>query len=774
MKHHRISLSNLCLPFLALLVLFVSCEKEYLHRGGSKDITINATIEQPFDRDEKVFLSDEQWIYWELGDQISIGSQLSTEAVAGDLVNSNPGTDFEDFNGIFIVPLPEGSEKFLGLHPYNEGNSIVGTGSSSPYFETPTLVLPATQPVRNDSTFSRSIFPMVAWYGGEWNADDPTPFNLDFHSLGTIVRVQLFNQAAAATINSIEFTSLYDTRKLSGSFSVHDFTSFYPYLSGGDSPTVTITCGEDGINFPANELRSFYLVLPATSAQGTIVDSLRMTVNATVSGETKVFTKRFKVSTRRSGITYMRALGVTSWDEATVSAGLVGNGTSTRPFKIYSLADLQYLRNCYNSVERKINGQPITANTHVALMRSDIELGTYTWSTGINDFIGVFTSRITAAGEKGITNSSQHPLFESVGTGGTIDGLTVISGITYSTLSGDGFSPFCLVNNGTIKNSNLLPDEENGLTSTYINLAGICVTNNGTLRGCSNSSSMTVGSGLHVGGICLVNSENSTITDCQVTSEFAVTGNALVGGICYQNNGTVKDCFYGATNAASTASWGAIVYTNAATVEHCYCSHTSAIITTGTVGGIVNTCTGGTLDYCYTEGRLQGKAMGGIAVEVSGGKLINCYVNHSQAQLTLNASAASDCGGGLVGSLSGGNIQNSYVYISTVRQMGTTGTHGGLVGKITGGKVSNCYVYERSSSVHSFYGSVDNVGTRLENCYLVAGSQNGTSSVATDAVEGLQTNLNTNKTSLSGAKAWTGASNSTPTPPSLEAYTVTP
>ena len=59
---------------LLMALLTVSCEKE-LPKTMKVDFT--ATMEQPTG-DSKVQLVNEQWIYWERGDEISIGSNMST------------------------------------------------------------------------------------------------------------------------------------------------------------------------------------------------------------------------------------------------------------------------------------------------------------------------------------------------------------------------------------------------------------------------------------------------------------------------------------------------------------------------------------------------------------------------------------------------------------------------------------------------------------------------------------------------------------------------
>ena len=52
----------------------------------------------------------------------------------------------------------------------------------------------------------------------------------------------------------------------------------------------------------------------------------------------------------------------------------------------------------------------------------------------------------------------------------------------------------------------------------------------------------------------------------------------------------------------------------------------------------------------------------------------------------------------------------------------------------------------------------------------MSGTQTGFNSVNTNALESMQAMLNNNKPT--DGKSWQGASNTTPTPPSLEPYTL--
>ena len=718
------------------LLLTVACEREaFVH---TRDISINATIEQLRNDDgSKVVLINEEYIFWEIGDEISIGSDLSvnegegTSATKGDLVNSSPGSDYEDFSGVFLAALPDGSSKFLGLHPYNEGNVIKGM-DEAPYFYNPTLVLRGVQPLRNDSTFSRRDFPMVGWYGGHWDGDPGSEaFNLDFHSLAAIVRIQLYNNTTAAKVSRIKFTETTG-KKLSGAFTVQKFNTYEPYLSGGGADTVSITCGENGRTLGNDTVLSFYLVLPALGDRSVTTEyKLEMDVVSN-QGHCK---KNFTVSTRRAGITYMRAMGITAWSASgDGEPGLVGTGSVTRPFKIYSVADLQYLRNCYNSTERTINNMPITPNTHIRIMRSDLVLDVDNWTSSINNFEGHITA-VSAQSTPGITNNSSWPIFESIKTTGYVENLTVKSNAHYGS-TGVGKSPFCRSNSGHINNCVVTtPASGDTIVSQNDGVAGICVTNSGTIDGCRCQARMRTENGHAIAGICLTN--NGTIVDCQATAPMNVTtaADALtrVAGICYLNNSTVSRCYYNANIASSIANWGAIVYDNKGTVQHCYFGGGN-LTSTGVVAGIVHNNRGNNakIENCRINGHIAGLCAGGIVDSLVGGQIINCYADNSYAQVELSSVSGTRIAGGLVAIMTGGSIENSYAHnVSLIHYDPAVDLKGGIVGKITGGSITNCYSYVTSSG-DKFYG-VSTGTPSYSRCYLVNGGAQGGVTIVTTA-----------------------------------------
>ena len=806
------------LCIMGLLLLTAACEKEDFPKN-LQNMQFNSSIEALTSSDNsKVFLYKEQWVFWELGDQISIGSDQSTggsdalKPQIGDLVNASPGTDFENFNGVFIAPLPENSKYFVALHPQRSHNVITGT-PDKPNMFTVQIDLPAEQPrtpyggTDEDLTFARKIFPMSAWIGNPWDALHPDPYQLDFHALGGIVRLQLYNITGKTntTLQSIVIEARdgvscgagigpagstgwgSECMQINGLFNVIGYNTSTPYLeptaptpSNPDLKKITLTFGS-GLEFNSSaagqgDIKTFYLVLPALGDNNwTTTYKLHMTVNAKVAGEDKQFEKDFSVPIRRRGLTNLRALGIDNWDDAP-AAGLAGNGTADRPFKIYTLADMQYLRNHYNG-DRKLNGQPIDENTHIVLMRSDITLGELNWTSAIQDFVGFFDDSTHAKPQPGIKNVSNVPIFQNINAGGHVRHLTVKTDNTViTTTSTTGVSPFCNVNKGLIE----LCVVTGSVRASDADLAGLAGQNleGGIIRGCACEASLTVTAGHKAAGICLNNSGRdasdnlSTITGCYATGSLTVNATEAAG-ICYGNNAVVRDCYFSATVSGS-ARWGGIVYQNSATVEHCYASTATSLTTTATVGGIVHTLDNGTVNDCWMEGNVQGSSAGGVVYNVIGGKVINCFVDGSGISPTVSATGVSGVAGGLVGTLSGAGskVENSYVYDISI----SGNTKGGLIGTITGGSVTNCYSYE--SSAQLFYGSKSGSPT-LSRCYAVApmSAQDGVTSVtsakavAASGTTGALIDLLNADTRPTGGYLWTFPTGMINVPPILSTST---
>lgn len=744
MKKH-ISMRNV-IRFMAVAIVaavtLTACDPE---RDNQK-VTFNSSLEQ-FTSDSKVVLLREQWIYWEDGDEIDIISdQSGNEKALGTLVNMGPNEhpdpsvgeliedlDYDaDFNGVFVTYLPWTSKYFVGLHPHSDANVLSGTAGDAKGF-TAKVNLPAVQTYRDDYSFNKQMFPMVAWYGGSWSeGTDNNPFNLDFKSLAGLVRLQFFNSGSSAvTINTITVNA---DQPVSGLFNVEALYTDNPYLSdAGGSNTVTLDC--NGLSVGAGEVKSLYLVMPAkTGETGTT------TYNVTLNVGNKSAHTTMKV--RRNGITYMPALDLAKDFTSSDCVGLVGNGTADRPFKIYRDADMEYLRSCFASTPVKVNGVAVTNDTYFHIMRSDIVLPPDTW-TGINNFTGkmYYMAEGGSAQLQGITNNSGKPIFNSIANGAVVEGVNVKCG---GTISGSSdFSPFCGTNMGTIKNCNIYSTSATTPIVYGGNFAGICLTNVGTLEGCGNNANMTING--NIGGVCYSNTYSGTIIGCYAASPMKVnnptaTDNTYqVGGIAHTNSGTIKDSYFAARVVNSNMAWGGIAYTNSGTIQHCYCGKNATIRTVElesaqNVGGIVNTMTGGTVDYCWTDATLQGGSyVGGIVATMTNGLVKRCFCH--DASMIVTALYANAKVGGIVGHLNTNasgtataNIQDCFVDVNEVRAANSNAKVGGVVGHYQSGRIERAYSHE-SAKATKFYGSIQNessaVATNFSACYVVDGTAQG-------------------------------------------------
>ena len=747
MIHHKITPSSFgvrlrslaqrsaaALAFAALLLATTACEKP---KTGNDTFRFAATIEAPASDDAKTYLINEQWIYWEPYDEISIGSdQTGSEVYDAYLVSaSGEWVDPQGFNGVFVSELPYNSKYFLGLYPRNAGNTITGKSTGTAEFENVSIMLPDHQGLRDDLSFAKDVFPMVAWYGGEWDENAGSAFNLDFHSLAGIVRLQLFDASntPGKKIKKIELSST--KQSLSGKFKVEGYKTFAPYLVADPSAakTLTLDCG-DGREFSLDTICTFYVVLPALQRVADSNNATTYELTMTVYDENdNTFVQRFNAPVRRSGITNLRAIGIKNWTSpVSPEVGLAGNGTKERPFKVYSEADLLYLRDCYNSSKsvRTINNVAITKNTYIRIMRSDIEISSSNWTEGIRHFVG-HISNVSSAGTPGITTSSSRPLFESVDADGVVDGLTLKIHGTLSTLglyNDEVVCPFCWENSGTLVDCRVIGTAAGDEIRSTNNIAGICASNRGTIEGCRSGVNIEA-HGLvgRVGTVCYSNAAAGRVVGCQLTSEFTV-GGTEVGGIVYSNAGTVEDCYFASPVTGVNSHWGGIVYSQTGgTVSNCYVAN--AISSTGHVGGIVGEMTGGTVDYCRSLAVLEGSEVGAIAYSVNGSSclIVNCYNNSPFSQVRLQTTTATNAAGGLVARLLNGTIENSFVQFTHVQRHNTIGITGGLVGVVgANGKMKNCYVYESSASPRTFYGTSSAPDANFDRCYLVAGTQANT------------------------------------------------
>lgn len=726
-----------------------SCQrKEILEFGGHMD-QFTAT-----DADgQKTYLGHaEEWIYWEADDKIKINDGSSTSECT--LISGANTLD----------------AFFKSETTVNTGGELYAIYPSKSYGSTYTdLIFPATQQYRQnsngthpDSSFGRGALPMVA-FSTDGMAHHGT---LYFHVVAGILRVQILS-SDTKEIDWIKFTEVGSAhgssdKQISGHFEVHSINRNMPWLTanGGTTPSVadrTITITD--INQPVGptQLLTFYLPLPAvgtSSANEYTQYILRMTIKA--KDENKYFTRDFKADIHRRNITMMRAIEVRTWansegEGSDSDVKLVGSGTKDRPFQIYTGKELGLLRNVYNN-GGTINGQTIKGYTpsakdeatYIKIVRSDIELLNSTdyaalssdernnpnsrfveWTEGIENFRGYMYFASSTATNGGITNRSNSPLFKSIATDGYVYRVYVKSkpreaadvAVAPTVADGAVFSPMCGVNNGTMEECH---NKCRVTLSNNAHLAGLCVTNNGSIIGGANEAQLTTEG--NVAGICY---NNNGMIQGNFTLSVAMPQGRNIAGIAYNNIGTgsiVKDCQVSSNiNVNSTGNWGVVVFNNnsGAIIDNCSSTGTVVYTINGSVGGICN-INEGTVKNCTNNVEIRAGSTNSAGVNVGGvvatmnnvnAEVYNCCTKAPYLYGAIDASRVAENCGGVVGQLVKGKVYNCY---NASYASGATNS-GGLIGNLFADDVDvqNCW----SAQGQGFVGKYEEGATVGDFCF---------------------------------------------------------
>ncbi|MBQ2508776.1 MAG: hypothetical protein II532_03295, partial [Bacteroidales bacterium] len=751
----RYSLYSL-LMVAAMTLLLSSCDPEY----EMVTIDMGAYMEQPYsDSDSKNYLVNEEFIYWEEGDRIAVSSESDNINIGTLRFGAGTPTAFYRLT----IPVDADGDAYgayAAVYPYEAGAKAMTKGGGT----TQRLDYPDTMPYRAgatnaDFTFGQNSYPMVAYsYASRrtaWDPRDSTSHDtLGFHSVSGILRLQFYAATGQSkTIKEIEIESYGNNRKqISGLFDIKRIQYYNPYLvpAGTNDKKYTIritdvnqTLGRDA----KNGLFTFYLPLPAQTGKetgsghsDTNYTGYRLKVKL-LTTDGKKSEKVLNAKIRRNAITMMDALEITGWSDAASSdhgssnVQVVGNGTALRPFQIYTVEDLQKIRNAYNAGDAgRINGQRITENTYIKVVRTDIILNTENWTAGINNFKGHFRCSSGSPTAAGITNNSHVPLFESISSQGSVDSVTV-KGTIADYEQGVPFSPLCNVNQGVMRNC----VNQVNVTSKNASVAGICVSNSNLITGCRNEGDLMKhalsATTINVAGICLNNNDGAVIRASTTLTRALLQGDN-VAGVCMNNNsgGMVRDCNTIISRTAQTSNWGCIVfYNNAnANVQNCYAA--GILSTSGTVGGIVNVNRGNVLGCRNQMTLIVGLGLvAGIAATMESGEIRNCFQDGFGNITTQDGPVT--CGG-LVAYMTGGKVSNCYSTFQCTLGHAQPGSHvGGAVGVINAGSFENVYVYDGVGKV--FYSSITTPAT-LSNCYSY--SSQGTGSFHTEAIRRIYDN----------------------------------
>lgn len=725
----------------AMTLLLSSCDPEY----EMVTIDMGAYMEQPYsDSDSKNYLVNEEFIYWEEGDSIAVAS--SSPNINIGTLRSGANTRFAFYR--LSLPVNEDGDAYghyAAVYPYQAGKNAMTAGNGSDVPLAQRLDYPDTMPYRAgatnaDFTFGQNSYPMVAYSTAPrstaWDPLDSTSHDtLGFHSVSGILRLQFFAAAGQSKeVKEIEIESYGSGRKqISGLFDIKRIQYYNPYLvpaatSSEASYKIRIT----GVNQTLGRdtksgLFTFYLPLPAQTGKetgsghsDTNYTGYRLKVKLVTTDGYKS-EKVLNAKIRRNAITMMDALEINGWAQVSSDAHgssnvqVVGNGTALRPFQIYTVDDLVKIRNAYNAGDAgRINGQRITENTYIKVVRTDIVLNTENWTSGISNFKGHFRCSSGSPTAAGITNNSHVPLFESISSQGSVDSVTV-KGTVADYEQGVPFSPLCNVNQGVMRNC----VNQVNVTSKNASVAGICVSNSNLITGCRNEGNLkkheASATTVNVAGICLNNNDGAVIRASTTLTRALLQGDN-VAGVCMNNNsgGMVRDCNTIISRTAQTSNWGCIVFYNnsGANVQNCYAA--GILSTSGSVGGIVNVNRGNILGCRNQMSLIVGlDRVAGIAATMESGEIRNCFQDGFGNVTTQDGPVT--CGG-LVAYMSGGTMSNCYSTFQCTLGHSQPGSHvGGAVGVVTNSSsIANVYVYDGVGKV--FYSSITSPAT-LTNCY---------------------------------------------------------
>lgn len=733
---------------VTLAAICVSCKKD------PEPFVISAEMEQlGQEYDGKNFLLNEHFLVFEPDDEVLLWKDATNYALAhsssegrtvqlwGSEARNGSNYSYGDNNetysfttGVLYGVYPA-SALMSGTDEHPINNVIAGNLKPEPIIK-----YPSSWNYRDDFSFGKEAFPMVAYRSSDGS--------MGFHSVSGIARVQFF-AVGSATIQSVKFTSNND-KKLSGNFTVKDITTEAPYVTGGSETSITI----QNINQPvgSNQLVTLYLPLPSQVQHNVGAADVRgitqYDLAVEVTSNQGTFTKSFKVDIRRNCITMVPAIEIKGWTAtAAGDVHLVGCGTKARPFQVYTFDELVKVRDAYNN-SGTINGQALSKETYIAIVRNDITLddpdnapssdkhnqwNTHgAWDKGIKSFKGHLVMRSNHPTLHGICNESKYPLFESITSEGHVDSVSIRGGFVKETEMVNNYSPLCWTNEGTMNNCvNLCHAQMKG------NMAGICITNSGTLNGCRNEGKledMSTVDGTRLAGICLDNS--GTVQNCVAIVSGVLSTRNTAGGLVHTNTGMVRSSYVNLNNTSGKGHLGGLVYQNDSKVQNCYVNGSFSTLTSFGVGGIAYVNAGYIVDCRNEMLSLKGsKCVGGIAARMTGGEIRNCCLR-GPGNITTNTDQV-ECGG-LVGYMTGGKIENCYnVFNCHLGHSNQGSTVGGAVGRIeTTSGISLFNVY--ASFDVNFYGA--KTGTvRFEECYSPKGSvpKSNSGSTSKDPREGI-------------------------------------
>ena len=421
--------------------------------------------------------------------------------------------------------------------------------------------------------------------------------------------------------------------------------------------------------------------------------------------------------------------GATSaeWTGEIASAYQGGSGTQASPYLIATAEQLALLATTV-STETQGKYYKLTADI---LLNDNVNFGATAWVDAM-DFAGTLDGDGHNVIGLYMNNSNNHKgLFKY--NYGTITDLNMTDGRIVCSGNGGGAGGICGANSsGTINDVACIGSIINctsavNISSSSINISfgGICGSNSGTVKNCTNKGEVYITGGTsstyseNIGGVCGIN--RGTLENCSNTGYIHSSSTAYTqnfGGVCgYNVGGKVKNCSNSGTVTSVnedgySGDVGGVCGENSNSLEKCS--------NTGKVDGLVHT--GGVCGYntstiidCYNKAEITASSYtGGVCGRTDGDAtvagMLGCY---NTGKITGNGSV-----GGVCGYFYGYLMMNCY----NTGEINNTGNTGGICGFLYRGEINGCYNTGAviGGSAYSYHGGIagDLVNyASIKNCY---------------------------------------------------------
>lgn len=228
-------MKKLILPFVALLLCMVACQKEYLN-------VLTLEVEH-YNGDAKMHIDNQDFAVWDDGDTVFLNE--NPRRVTVDIANHRATIPVQD---IYII------SPYYASYPYVTTESGLTVGKSY------TISLPKVQKYKEVNGRQKVAAPMFAY--GTYIPDEST--TLTFRNIGSVLAVKVLNNTYDdLCVHRIQVIA--DNQNLWGdkTFQMNNINPIaLDGLANGDD-TVTLDCG-DGVEVPAQG-KVFYIALPAIS-----------------------------------------------------------------------------------------------------------------------------------------------------------------------------------------------------------------------------------------------------------------------------------------------------------------------------------------------------------------------------------------------------------------------------------------------------------------------------------------------------------------------------